>query len=461
MTNPDSIDKYKANGFINRQLVETRQVIKLAANILASRYEKDGTQIIEVKAELNHQLREALNLYKNREVNDYHHAVDGYLSAFVGQYLYHRYSGLQSYFVYGKYQRFFERDTKQRFKFNRFNFLYDLTYNDDERIVDKSSGEIVGMKSDLIHQIRRVYNFKYMLISQETYTKSGAMFNQTIYPANSNKKLIPAKKGRPTNIYGGYSGNEDAYMSIICIPGKKKDKFKVVGIPIRSLSKLKRLEKTNRTAYLDELHNIIAERTAKFKTNRKTGEKVKTYTDFNIIVPKVMYRQLIIDGDLKYTLGSSTYQYNARQLVLSEKSMKILNTDFSKVSSSVDEQNKQLMFVYDDILDKVNKYMPLYDQRSYRKKLNDGINIFKQLPPYSEYESGKKVKIGKNEVLKNILQGLHADATTSNLKILKISSPFGMMQASSGLEISKNSELIYQSPTSLFERKVRISTLLK
>ena len=461
MTDPDSIDKYKANGFINRQLVETRQVIKLAANILASRYEKDDTQIIEVKAELNHQLREALKLYKNRDVNDYHHAVDGYLSAFVGQYLYHRYSGLQSYFIYGKYQRFFEKNTKQRFKFNRFNFLYDLTSNDEERIVDKSSGEIVGMKSDLIRQIKRVYGFKYMLISQETYTNSGAMFDQTIYPAKSNKKLIQTKQGRPTNIYGGYSGNKDAYMAIIRISGKKEDKLKVVGIPVRSLSKLERLKKGGNAAYLSELHRVIAERTAKVKTSRKTGEKTKVYIDFDIVVPKVMYRQLIVDGDLKYTLGSSTYQYNARQLVLSEKSMKILNTDFSKDSSSVDEQNEQLMFVYDDILDKVNRYLPLYDQRSYRKKLNDGESIFRELPPHSEYQSGKKIKIGKDEVLTNILQGLHADATRTNLKALKISSPFGMLQASNGLEIGKDSELIYQSPTGLFERRIRLSKLIK
>ena len=123
-TNPESIDKFKAVGFVNRQLVETRQVIKLAANILASRY--PDSKIIEVKASLTHQMRESFNLIKNRDVNDYHHAVDAYLSAFVGQYLYNRYPKLQPYFVYGQFKKFDKQSTRIGMKTNHFNFLYDL-----------------------------------------------------------------------------------------------------------------------------------------------------------------------------------------------------------------------------------------------------------------------------------------------------------------------------------------------
>ena len=435
LTNPDSIDKYKANGFINRQLVETRQVIKLAANILASRYGNEGTQIIEVKAGLTHQMRKAFDLYKNRDVNDYHHAVDGYLSAFVGQYLYNRYPSLQSYFVYGKYQRFFEKSTKQRLKFNRFNFLYDLIYDDAEIIINKHTGEVVGKRSDLIKQIKRVYNFKYMLISQEVYTNSGPMFDQTIYPAASNekKKLIPKKNSKLTEIYGGYSGNKNAYMSIIRIPGKREDKYKVVGIPVRDLYKLNNLERKNKSIYIDKLSRIIKELTAKTKTSRKTGEKSISYIDFDIVIPKVMYRQLIIDGDLKYTLGSATYQYNARQLVLSEKSMKTLNTDFSKSSDSLEKQNEQLLFVYDEIVDKVNKFMPLYDKNKFRKGLTNGRARFKELPITAAFDKAKKKSVNKIDILKNILIGLHANASNGNLKAIGIKTPFGLMQTQTGI----------------------------
>lgn len=458
-TNSNSIDKYKANGFINRQLVETRQVIKLVANILANRYSSDGTKIIEVKADLNHQMREGLDLYKNRDVNDYHHAVDGYLSAFVGQYLYNRYPGLQSYFVYGEYQRFFDTQRSQHFKFNRFNFLYDLLVNEEDLIVNKQTGEIIGSKKELINQIRRVYGFKYMLISQEAYTNSGAMFDQTIYPATSNKKLIPIKKDRSTNIYGGYSGNKDTYMSIISIHKKGENQYKVVGIPVRSLAKLNALEHNNQSLYLSELHQVIRERTAKIKTSRKTGEQTKKYLNFDIVVPKVMYRQLVIDHNDKYTLGSSTYQYNARQLVLSTKSMKILAVDYAKTTESLEKQNDNLVFVYDEILDKVDKYMPLYNKNKFRAGLHAGREEFMKLPISSKYQGSKKISDGKLDMIHEILVGLHNNAATGNLKSIGIKTPFGQLQSQSGITLSKNSVLVYSSPTGLFERKVKLENL--
>lgn len=443
VTNPDSIDKYKANGFINRQLVETRQVIKLAANILASRYSDDDTQIIEVKASLNHQLREALDLYKNRAVNDYHHAVDGYLSAFVGQYLYKRYPSLQSYFVYGRYQRFFDKHTKQDLKFNRFNFLYDLTDGDRDQIVNKQTGEIIGSKHKLIEQIKRVYNCKYMLISQEVFTRSGALFDQTIYPSSSSKsKLIPIKKNKPVQIYGGYSGSNDAYMALIRIPGKKEDKYRVVGVPLSALAGLRRAEKLGKDVYLSELKKVIEQ-----KQNKK----------FQIIIPKLMYRQLIVDGDLKYTLGSSTYQYNARQLVLSKESMRILAIDFTKSTEPKEYQNKQLMYVFDDILDKVNKYLPLYDKNKFRVSLNNARNTFEKLPIFSD--SSNKIP-GKVEMLVEILNGLHDNPAMGNTRKLGIKTPLGKLQTSKGIVVSPNTVFVYQSPSGLFERRVRLRDLI-
>lgn len=311
-TNPNSIDKYKAVGFVNRQLVETRQVIKLAANILANRYPQ--SKIIEVKASLTHQMRDSFDLIKNRDVNDYHHAFDGYLSAFVGQYLYNRYPKLQPYFVYGQFKKFDKQSTRIEMKLNHFNFLYDLEPDvkgakkkKSDKIVNKDTGEIIASRKDLIEKLNRVYSYKFMLVSQQVFTRRGAMYDQTVYSAESNKKLIPLKKGKRTEIYGGYSGNKDAYMAIVKLPGKKEDKYQVVGIPVRAVAKLKQAEKVGKEEYLAELRKVITPNFIKVKTNRKTGEKTSIQQNFEVIVPKVMYRQLIIDQDQKFTLGSSTY----------------------------------------------------------------------------------------------------------------------------------------------------------
>ena len=82
LTRTDSINKYVKQGFIKRQLVETSQVVKLVANILQDKYA--NTKIIEIRAKLNSDLRKEYELIKNREVNDYHHAIDGYLTTFIG-----------------------------------------------------------------------------------------------------------------------------------------------------------------------------------------------------------------------------------------------------------------------------------------------------------------------------------------------------------------------------------------
>lgn len=464
-TNPESIDKFKAVGFVNRQLVETRQVIKLAANILASRY--PDSKIIEVKASLTHQMRESFNLIKNRDVNDYHHAVDAYLSAFVGQYLYNRYPKLQPYFVYGQFKKFDKQSTRIGMKTNHFNFLYDLEpegknvkIKKPTKIINKETGEIIGDRDELVAKLNRVYNFKYMLISQEVYTRSGALFDQTIYPANSGKKLIPLKQNKTTAIYGGYSGSKAAYMSIIRLRDKKGGTYRIVGIPVRAVNKLNQAKKKSNEKYLAELKAVIEPQIAKTKKDRKTGQRVLVPQEFDVIIPEVMYRQLIVDGDQKFTLGSSTYQYNARQLVLDSESLVTLSKNFIESNSVTSEiKNNRLIKVYDDILDKVNKYFSLYDKNKFRQRLNEGREKFIRLPIDSKFKNNKKIAVGKREILQNILIGLHDNAGMGNLKVLGINTPFGMIQTSNGITLSPNACLIYQSPTGLFERKVYLNTI--
>ncbi|WQS18541.1 Cas9 endonuclease PAM-interacting domain-containing protein [Pediococcus acidilactici] len=61
-----------------------------------------------------------------------------------------------------------------------------------------------------------------MLVSRETTTRRAELFNQTVYPKNYRGKLIPIKEDRPTDLYGGYSGNTDAYLAIVALEDKKE-----------------------------------------------------------------------------------------------------------------------------------------------------------------------------------------------------------------------------------------------
>lgn len=426
-TNPESMKDWdnKAVGFVNRQLVETRQVIKLAANILASRY--PDSKIIEVKASLTHQMRESFNLIKNRDVNDYHHAVDAYLSAFVGQYLYNRYPKLQPYFVYGQFKKFDKQSTRIGMKTNHFNFLYDLEPESKNvkikkptKIINKETGEIIGDRDELVAKLNRVYNFKYMLVSQEVYTKTGPLFKETIQPHGDKDTLIPIKKNKPVKIYGGYTGNNDSFMSLI----KLNKKYKIVGIPQRQKNALEKVNDQNN--YLRELHRII-------ENNIKNKE-------FEILIPKVMFRQLINDGKEKYTLGGSRERYSSTQLIVSHKTLLTLRGK----NKEDKDLNNQFIEAYNDIVTRIKKYIPLFDAKK----------LIELKPKFVLLEQEEKRKI-----LIEILRAVHCNKKNGNLKAIGGPSAFGRLQKRSGIILSPNACLIYQSPTGLFERKVYLNTI--
>lgn len=432
MTDPDSIGKYAMQGFVRRQLVETSQVIKLTANILGAIY-GENTDIVEIPAKLTHQMREKFNLYKVREVNDYHHAFDAYLTTFVGNYLFKRYPKLRPYFVYGDFKM-----TDNALKgMRRFNFLHDL--KDDEVLVDNETGEVLWEGQKSIEELKKIYGYKFMLTTHEAYTQHGPMFKQTVYSSDTPGKLIKIKNNKPTEIYGGYTSNTDAYMAIVRIKARKGDTYKVVGVPRKEVDALSRIKLLDESKYHENLKNILA-----INLNRSLNK-------FDVVLDKVKYRQVIYDGTDHLMLGSSKYKYSTKQLVLSDQSMKIL-------SSTGEFSNEELIKVFDEIMYIVNKNFSLYDTRGFRDKLNNARENFIKLPNKTLFEKGKLKQHSKLEILRQILIGLHANASQGDLKDIGINN-FGAMVVTAGVTLSSNATIVYQSPTGLFERKVKLSDL--
>ena len=102
---PDGVltESMKA-GFIERQLVETRQIIKHVARILDNRF--SDTKIITLKSQLVTNFRKTFHIAKIRELNDYHHAHDAYLAVVVGQTLLKAYPKLAPELIYGLHAHF-------------------------------------------------------------------------------------------------------------------------------------------------------------------------------------------------------------------------------------------------------------------------------------------------------------------------------------------------------------------
>lgn len=452
LLNPDSLTKYQKAGFINRQLVETSQIVKLVSVILQSKY--PDSEIITVKAGDNSALRKRLGLYKSREVNDYHHAIDAYLSIICGNFLYQVYPKYRPFFVYGKYKKFSQNPDLQKeviAHFKGFTFMWPILQKDNkqrkapEEILENNSNRVVFLKHpDIFDKLRKAYNYKYMLVSRETTTENSGLFNMTVYPRGERdrkktRKLIPKGKDLDTSIYGGYSGNSNAYMVIVKIEKAKEDIYRVIGIPMRFLAKLQKAKRQGN--YNDKLHQVL-EQLIMFDKNGKPKRGIK---GFRIIKDHVHFKQVVVDGDKKFMLYSASYQVNAKQLTLSQETMKVITDNFNQKE---DNEDQLLVNAYDEILSKVDSYLPLFDTNNFRAGLHKGRVKFINLA----------VK-DKKHTLSNILNGLHDNMVTPDLKNLGIKTPFGLMQTKAGIVLSSNSVLIFQSPTGLFEKRVKITDL--
>ena len=445
---PDLVKDNQKKGFINRQLVETSQIIKLVSIILQDKF--PDTEIITVKAGYNTALRKKLKLYKSREANDYHHAIDAYLTAICDNFLYQAYPNFRPFFVYGQFKKFSQDTDKQKEAIKYYglkNFLTPLLDDStgDEVMASHTKHVVFHKQHDIFNKLYKAYNYKYMLVSRETTTENSNMFNMTIYPRGERdrkktRKLIPKGKGLDTAIYGGYSGNADAYMVIVKIENAKESIYKVIGIPMRALSGLKQAKKQGN--YKEELCKVLKSQIM-FDKNGKPKRGVK---GFRIVKDHVHFKQVVLDGDKKFMLYSARYFANAKQLTLSHETMKVVTDSLEKE----DYKDEKQLFInaYDEILQKVDQYLPLFDANKFRASLHNGRAKFIDL-------TVKDKKI----VLSKVLDGLHDNMVNPDLKNLGIKTPFGKMQSSSGITLSSNAVLIFQSPTGLFEKRVKIADL--
>ena len=88
----DHISSKQMQGFINRQLVETSQIVKFVRLLLEDSYPE--TRVESIKASLSRQLREERGFVKCREANNFQHAHDALIAAEIGRYIQQRHSGL-------------------------------------------------------------------------------------------------------------------------------------------------------------------------------------------------------------------------------------------------------------------------------------------------------------------------------------------------------------------------------
>lgn len=227
-------------GFVNRQLVENRQITKNVANLLTNYYEGTDTLILTPKAGLTTQLRSGkvylvnpdynfaiakelgrgykvqkfiekqihAPFVKNRELNDYHHAHDAYLNAFVGQYLYMKYPELKNAWVYGQYKRkdedAFAKWATQR-KEKSLQLLSDMV-NDEWQLEDQETGAVTVLNRDETFDLMaKTLTYRNINIVNKLEVMSGKFGDESISKSGSKPERYYSglKSNMPPELYGG------------------------------------------------------------------------------------------------------------------------------------------------------------------------------------------------------------------------------------------------------------------
>ena len=196
-------------GFINRQLVETRQSTKVIAALLKERFPE--TEIVYVKAGLVSEFRQEFGMLKCRAVNDLHHAKDAYLNIVVGN----------------VYQ---ERFTRQWFRVDEH---YNVQVKKLFAKPQSHGGQVYWNGEADVARVKKTVTKNAVHLTRYAFFRKGGLFDQQ--PVKAAEGLVPLKKDLPTEVYGGY--NKATASCFMLVRFVLKGKTEVMLVPVELLVK--------------------------------------------------------------------------------------------------------------------------------------------------------------------------------------------------------------------------------
>ena len=441
-------------GFINRQLVETRQITKHVANILNNFYNK--TKILYLHANLSHNYREKFELYKYRDLNDYHHAHDAYLAICLGIYQ-NRYINKNINFDEIKS---FNKNLYANGKYKELRYGYIVNSLDNSiRNVNTITGEVF----DNINFNKIIENTLYrndIIVSKKTELRTGEFYNQTIYSCKNKSAHYNIKENLPINLYGGYDQLKYSYMMLI----KYNNKTKLIGIPVKlsilksnkNLIDLYIKENINYNSYVILKDKIPLNHKAilkdKISLNHKDSFKTQiveiTGCGINgaeIVNATELHFKKETQEKYKYLFN---YIFNKHYPSYDKKS----NISYDEFKIKCEETFDTLINdLFDDIIEKINKHYFIYSNICKKLLTVKNNNEFKQLQ-FKNDETIKTKQISKVQVIKELLKLLKCDSGNADLKLLSKTEKFGdRIGRKSGVNIN-HATLITQSIAGLKER---------
>ena len=456
--------------FIQRQLVETRQITKHVARILDTRFntklDETGNRIrypkvniITLKSSLVSQFRKDYQLYKVREVNNYHHAHDAYLNAVVATALLKKYPQLAPEFVYGDYPKYNSYKSRKSatekvlFYSNIMNFFKRvLVYSKTGEVrirpiieVNKETGEIVWNKKSDFKTVRKVLSYPQVNVVKKTEVQNHGLdrgkpkgfYNANLSPKpkeGSVENLVPAKQGLDTKRYGGYAGISNSYAVLvngIIEKGKKKSKTEVTEFQGISILARKDFEK-NPKQYLLNLG----------------------YKDIKSIVKLPKYSLFELENGSRRMLASILSTNNKRgeihkgnEMYLPDKFVTLLYHAM-RVNRTLEPGHKKYVEAHRHVFDELLTYILEYNEKIVGAKAN-GKRIV-------EAYSARKDTDNLEELCNSFINLLDLTALGSAVDFEFLGTKIPRYRDYTPSSLLK-ATLIHQSVTGLYETRIDLS----
>lgn len=193
--------------FVNAQINVVNYANKAIRDVIKAKYPE--TEVIYSKAEYPAQLRKELEIYKIRELNDAHHAVDAYLNVVCGKLLHDRFSSLRT-------RKAIEESGDKVLSYNMNRYLSQKTLLKDGKPTELGEKIIrISCRTDFLLTNRVSYS------DAEFYDSLGVKHDLNLTPYHT-------KEDSPYNNvekYGGYNSLTSEYMVVASVLEKKSYKY--------------------------------------------------------------------------------------------------------------------------------------------------------------------------------------------------------------------------------------------
>lgn len=422
----DSISEGRLKGFINRQIVETSQIIKFIQLMFEELYPE--TNIVPVKASLSSQLREECGFVKCREINDYHHAHDALIACQIGRFIQFRHPGIYNNPIgYTKIVRDYVRKVGQQMSHSgkmpgSASFIVSSFLTPG---FDAETGELFRDRWDAdfeCDRIRRYLDYKDCFISRMPEVTSGAFWDATIYSPKYSSPVLPLKKGLDPKKYGGFSSQKFAHFFVYECMKKGKRSFEFASLPVCVAQEFAK----NPEAISDYAKSLCFDSGTEFiQVTRRQLAK---------------YQLIEINGERFYLTGKKEVR-NATQIAFDQRQTDLLERAFG----GNDPRRDSLIDLYEYVLSFADRYS---GRVSSLLKLKESREEF--------YSASIEVQ---SDLIRSILQCLSGKSNSIDLSAMGGSKSAGCIKQTFNKILNSEKEsfaVIDQSVTGMFERRTRL-----